>query len=125
MKTYQGSCHCGDISFTFEAEDIVDGVRCNCSICKRKGALMTAFNVPMEKIKVSVKGRAVDDFTDAALGLYQFDSRKAKHFFCNNCGIYPFHETMRFPGQYRVNLGCVEGVDTFALPFKVFDGAAL
>ena len=117
MKTYHGSCHCGNIAFTFEAEEITAGVRCNCSICKRKGALMTAFNVPEAAIHTTVK--------DDAMAEYRFDTRKAKHFFCKNCGIYPFHETMRFPGQYRVNLGCVDGIDTFTLPVTVFDGAAL
>ena len=59
------------------------------------------------------------------LGLYQFGARTAKHYFCKRCGIYPFHETARAPGHYRVNLGCVEGVDTFSLEFDVFDGKHL
>jgi hypothetical protein len=32
---------------------------------------------------------------------------------------------MRKPGHYRINLGCVEGVDALALPVEVFDGASL
>ncbi|MBX4144838.1 GFA family protein, partial [Ralstonia pickettii] len=36
---YRGSCHCGDVKF--EAEGDLQGVMaCNCSICRRKGALM-------------------------------------------------------------------------------------
>ena len=57
-----------------------------------------------------------------ALGLYQFGAKTAKHYFCKECGIYTFHETARFPGMFRVNLGCVEGIDTFALKTEVFDG---
>ena len=121
MKTYQGGCHCGNISFSFQGEDITEGLRCNCSICKRKGALMSPFMVALADIKMENK----DDAMKNRLGVYQFGDRKAKHYFCKNCGIYPFHETMRFPGQCRVNLGCVDGVDTFALAVKVFDGAAL
>jgi len=41
------------------------------------------------------------------------------------CGIYPFHTTSRIPDHYRANLGCVEGIDTFALPFDIFDGKHL
>lgn len=36
---YQGSCHCGRISFEVEGE-INGAMACNCSICQRKGSLM-------------------------------------------------------------------------------------
>lgn len=62
---------------------------------------------------------------EGMLGLYQFGVRTARHFFCKTCGIYPFHETARQPGHYRVNLGCVEGVDLFELEFDAFDGKHL
>lgn len=117
MKTWHGKCHCGDVSFSFQAEGITDGLRCNCSICKRKSALMSSFVIPIEDISIDV----VND----ALSVYQFDSGVAKHYFCKHCGIYPFHETMRAPGNYRLNLGCIDEVDAFSLPFEVFDGASL
>lgn len=59
------------------------------------------------------------------LGLYEFGLKTAKHYFCRDCGIYTFHETARFPGHYRVNLGCIEGIDTFSLEADVFDGKHL
>lgn len=46
---YRGSCHCGDV--TFEAEGDLQGVMaCNCSICRRKGALM--WFVPRDHMKL-------------------------------------------------------------------------
>ena len=42
LGTYHGSCHCGAVSFTFGAEEITGGRRCNCSICLRRGAVMSA-----------------------------------------------------------------------------------
>lgn len=117
MKTYQGKCHCGDISFSFRAEEITDGLRCNCSVCKRKGALMSSFVVPAGDTDIHVQ--------HDALSVYQFDTGIARHYFCKHCGIYPFHETMRAPGNYRFNLGCIDEIDTFSLSFKVFDGASL
>lgn len=114
---YQGSCHCGAIKFSYRGEAITRGLRCNCSLCSRKGALMSADMVPIEKLVI--------DAEEGALGLYQFGAKTAKHFFCRHCGIYPFHETARFPGQYRVNLGCIEGIDSFALDADVFDGKNL
>ena len=40
MNAYQGRCHCGAIRFSFSGPETIDrGLRCNCSICRRKGAL--------------------------------------------------------------------------------------
>ena len=40
MNTYRGSCHCGAIRFTFKGPDKIEsGLRCNCSICRRRGHL--------------------------------------------------------------------------------------
>ena len=114
---YQGSCHCGAIRFTFESEPIERGLRCNCSLCARKGAMMSAQVIPFEKFEITAQ--------EDALGLYQFGARTAKHYFCKQCGIYPFHETARAPGHYRVNLGCVDGVDPLALEADLFDGKHL
>lgn len=117
MKRYKGSCHCGAVRFEFSGPDIERGLRCNCSICRRKGAMMTAFMVAPEEISIEAKADA--------LATYEFGSHIAKHHFCKQCGIYPFHQTLRKPGHYRINLGCVDGVDSTQLPCDVFDGASL
>ncbi|GAA5214685.1 GFA family protein [Corallincola platygyrae] len=117
---HSGSCHCGAIKFEFEAPEITEGLKCNCSICRRKGATMTAFAIPKSEVKI-VAG-------EGALATYQFGSCVAKHHFCKRCGIYPFHETLRKPGHMRFNIGCLDstdGVDVAELPFDVFDGASL
>jgi len=117
MITYNGSCHCGNISFSFEHEKIDSGLRCNCSICRRKGAVMSGFTLALEELNIK-------DNNDS-LSLYQFDTKVAKHYFCKNCGIYPFHETLRKPGNYRVNLGCIDGLDTNDLKIEIFDGKSI
>ena len=115
--SYQGACHCGAVRFSFQGKPITGGVRCNCSICKRKGALMSLEAVAPEHFNI--------DATPEALGLYQFGAQTAKHYFCKHCGIYPFHITARKPGHYRVNLGCIDQVDTLSLPSEIFDGRNL
>ena len=117
MTHYQGSCHCGAVRFSYQGEPITRGMRCNCSLCSRKGALMGTQVIPLDQLQIE----AADD----ALALYQFGARTAKHYFCKHCGIYTFHETVRFPGHYRINLGCLDGVDTLALPVEIFDGKHL
>ncbi|MEK6291112.1 MAG: GFA family protein, partial [Paraburkholderia tropica] len=88
----------------------------NCSLCRRKGALMSP---PFEAADLTVV--AGED----ALTLYQFNTQVAKHYFCKHCGIYPFHQTRKDPKLWRVNLGCLEGVDVYALEAGVNDGASL
>jgi hypothetical protein len=118
MKEYKASCHCGAIRFTFSGPDkIENGLRCNCSICRRKGALMSAFTLAPKEMEIEVDGDQ--------LATYAFGSGVAKHHFCKNCGIYPFHQTMRKPGHFRINLGCVEELGATRLPYEVFDGASI
>ncbi|KZZ15084.1 aldehyde-activating protein [Oleiphilus sp. HI0079] len=118
MVDYQGSCHCGTVKFEFSTAEIKEGLRCNCSICRRKGAVMLPQALSSEQLKI-------DDIGSDALRSYKFGTEVAEHFFCEKCGIYTFHETKREPGKFRVNLGCVEGIDVFELEIKVFDGASL
>jgi hypothetical protein len=117
MRSHKGSCHCGSISFSFTGPEIDQGLKCNCSICIRKAATMSAFTIAPDEMKIESK--------DDALSVYQFGSKVAKHFFCNKCGIYTFHGTLRLPGHFRVNLGCVDGVNSLDLPTQTFDGASL
>ena len=114
---YQGSCHCGAVKFSYHGEKIDKGLRCNCSICSRKGAMMTPEMIPEANLQI--------DADHADLGLYQFGKKTAKHFFCRHCGIYPFHETARKAGHYRVNLGCIDDLDSSELGVEVFDGKHL
>ena len=114
---YEGSCHCGAVRFSYDGEEITSGIRCTCSMCSRKGALMCSEVIAPDALKVEAE--------EGALGLYQFDSKIAKHYFCKNCGIYTHNEMLRFPGHFRVNLGCIEGVDTGKLEVTVFDGKNL
>ena len=103
MRTYRGACHCGKVQF--EIESTLDPAnRCNCSLCRRRGAVMTR----------------VPEF----LSLYQFNTRVAKHYFCKVCGIYTFHRPRVAPELYGVNVGCLEGMDPQSLKVGLIDGAA-
>ncbi|MCB1864877.1 MAG: GFA family protein [Chromatiales bacterium] len=117
MSHHSGSCHCGAVTFEFDGPPVEAGIRCNCSICRRKGALMTNFTVAPDELKVKIE--------PGALGTYTFCSGVAKHHFCRRCGIYTFHVTIRKPGHYRINVGCLDGVDSLSLPWELFDGASL
>ncbi|BAO92099.1 GFA family protein [Caballeronia cordobensis] len=112
--TLKGACHCGTV--TFEADTPAEPAkRCNCSLCRRRGAVMSP---PFTRDRLRILSG------EDALVLYQFNTRVAKHFFCKHCGIYTFHQTRSNPQEWRVNLGCIEGVNAYALASAVADGAS-
>lgn len=113
--THTGSCHCGAVRFEVTTA-LQPATRCDCSLCRRKGALMSP---PLARDQLRILSG------EDALTLYQFNTRVARHYFCKHCGIYPFHQTRTDPTRWRVNLGCLDEVDVYALPFEVGHGAAL
>lgn len=108
---YSGACHCGSVTFDFDA-DIEELVRCNCSLCAKRNALMAS--VPREHFKIS-RGQA-------ALKLYRWNSGAAQHYFCGTCGIYVYHQRRSNPALLSVNACCIAGLDSEALPTRRVDG---
>ncbi len=111
MPTYRGSCHCGCVTFEVEAE-IKSVTECNCSMCKRKGALYQKAEVEQFKITSG----------EDALTAYQFNTKTATHYFCRHCGIHPFHRPRLAPERWTVNVRCLDDVDISALEIHLFDG---
>lgn len=108
------SCHCGAVVLELDLPDgLVDLRRCNCSMCKRRGAIVAS--VPLAGLQV-VQG-------EDSLALYQFNTFTAKHFFCRRCGIYTHHQRRSVPTEYGFNVACLDGVDPFELgPVEMVDG---
>ena len=111
--TYEGSCHCGGVRFSFESEPIRIAMRCNCSICRRKNAIMSLVYFEGDKFRIT---------NDETLSNYLFEPNMVNHYFCDRCGIYPFHNGVESPDKYRVNLCCVDAIETHELEIRVFDG---
>ncbi len=97
------TCHCGEIEANINIDKIEQVMRCNCSICKRKGALMSI--VKNEDFTIT-KGKD-------KLSLYQFHSKIAKHYFCSICGIFTHNNPRVNPSMTAFNVGCVEGENPF------------
>jgi hypothetical protein len=103
---HKASCHCGSVQFELSLPNgLVDPRRCDCSMCRRRGAI--AASVPLDGIKIT-KGSNI-------LSLYQFNTHTAKHYFCSKCGIYTHHQRRSNPNQYGFNVACMEGV----IPLKL------
>jgi hypothetical protein len=111
----KGSCHCKSVEFKVELDNGFENLRrCNCSLCSKKGAIISS--VPIEKLKIT-KG-------EESLSIYQWNQKIAKHYFCKNCGIYTHHKRRSNPLEYGFNVACIEGVDPFSFKdIAIGDGA--
>jgi hypothetical protein len=122
MPVSRGSRHCGDVRFEVVAD--IDHVRmCDCSICRRRGALN--HRVSKESLRLLTAWEK--------LTLYERGSRTAKDYFCARCGILPFRRpsdptpqelhdgVMPFDG-WAINVRCLEGLDLNAIPIKKIFG---
>jgi hypothetical protein len=116
MATHTGGCHCGAVRFTAETE-VQQGLACNCSICRRRGALLHF--LPAKDFTLQ---QGEDRMTD-----YQFNERVIHHLFCSTCGILSFARGAMPDGTPMValNLRCVDGLDLDTLKIVPFDGASL
>jgi hypothetical protein len=112
-----GKCHCESVEFEVTLDNGLENIRrCNCSLCRRKGALMAG--VPLSGLRI-IKG-------EDTLTLYQWNTKTAKHYFCKICGIYTHHQRRSDPTQFGFNIACIEGVDPFSFePAPVGDGASM
>lgn len=110
----QGSCHCGAVRFTVEAP-ITELTTCDCSLCVKKNAVMA---------KVHEDALTITAGEDL-LSLYQWNTRRAKHYFCSRCGIYTFHRKRAAPDHYGINVFCLDGFDASQIPVRATEGIGM
>lgn len=113
---HAGSCHCGRIRFEVEGA-IESAASCNCSICRRKGALL--WFAPRAALRLLTP--------DADAATYLFNRHAIAHRFCPTCGIQPWSEATSPSGEpvVAINLHCIDGVDLEAIPVARLDGRSL
>ena len=112
--TMEGACHCGAVRFTVKlAEGLEKPRRCNCSLCRMRGAVVVT----------AMLGDLHITAGEDLLRLYQFNTMTAEHYFCSRCGIYTHHRRRSNPSQLSVNVACLEGVSPFDFAtVPVYDG---
>jgi hypothetical protein len=114
LSIFSGECHCGAVRFRIDAE-IAELTTCDCSICVKRNAVMAM--VPEAALTVT-EGEVM-------LTLYQWNTLRAKHYFCSRCGVYVFHRKRAAPDHFGVNLFCLEGADLATLPIRATAGATM
>lgn len=116
MHTYTGSCHCGDVEWEAKA-DITEVMSCNCSICKRKGTLLTFVTPDAFNLK-----KGTHALTD-----YQFNKKHIHHLFCKTCGVQSFARGADALGNEMIalNVRCIPEIDIDSLTVTHFNGKDL
>lgn len=56
------------------------------------------------------------------LALYEWNTRRAKHFFCRVCGIYVFHRKRAAPDHFGVNVFCLDDFEIRSAPVRATEG---
>lgn len=115
---YQARCHCSRVRFSFRCPEIKTGKRCNCSLCLRRGAVLSSTYIPAADFTPH------DNLGD--LSVYLWNEKALNNFFCRHCGIFTYiGDGENNKDGYRANLGCVEGIDPLALEITIIDGKSL
>lgn len=113
---YSGGCHCQKIRFEVEG-DITRAMSCNCSICSKRGHLLTF--IPEESFKL-LKG-------EEALHDYQFAKKHIHHYFCSSCGVGSFGAGAGPDGKKMraINVRCLDNFDFEKIPIDKYDGKSV
>uniref|UniRef100_A0A061RZ12 Centromere protein v-like n=1 Tax=Tetraselmis sp. GSL018 TaxID=582737 RepID=A0A061RZ12_9CHLO len=109
---HRGGCHCGAVRYEVEGPSHIIAWDCNCTICRMKGN--TYLIVPASKFRLH-QGQH-------SLSLYQFGTRKAKHYFCSTCGVDSFYVPRSNPDGVAVAINCLDKGTVKSVTVKSFDG---
>ena len=110
---YQGSCHCGSVQFelTEPPEKLVD---CNCTICRRIGALWG---------HVSIRSVQIIAPSDGTISYIQGDKTLAIHT-CRTCGCTTHWENLQPEEEHMaVNFRMCDPEVINQFQVRKFDGA--
>lgn len=111
---HSATCHCGVVKLELSLPNgLVDVRRCDCSLCRRRGAIVASVGLSDINIVTGLN----------ELSVYQFNTRTAKHYFCRRCGIYTHHQRRSNPEQYGFNVACLVGINALKIDaIPVYDG---
>ncbi|WP_237890209.1 MULTISPECIES: GFA family protein [Bradyrhizobium] len=114
MPTYRGACHCGAVTFRLMS-DIAEPATCDCSLCRQRNALMTKAHEGALKM---LGGGEL-------LSVYEWNTHRAKHFFCSRCSIDTFHRKRAAPDHFGFNVFCLEDFDPASVAVRATEGIGM
>ena len=111
---FKASCHCEAVQL--EVRELPGAVtECNCSVCRRYGALWAYYTRDQVRLRAS----------DTALSAYSWGDRTIEFWHCRHCGCLTHYESIdkHARGRIAVNARMLPLDVMESLPVRHFDGA--
>ena len=110
----EAACHCGAVRLGLaQAPETL--TECNCSICRRLGALWAYY--PRDQVRVMAPA-------EATVG-YVWGDRCIEFHHCRACGCSTHYESLGESNRRAVNGRLLAPEDAADIPIRRFDGAAM
>jgi hypothetical protein len=112
----RATCHCGDVQI--EVSEMPDSLtQCNCSICRRYGALWAYFTIDSATVT----------HAKHATSVYIWNDKDIEFVHCKTCGCLTHYEDTDKTGSYRVavNARMMDPLIIEEIGIRVFDGASM
>ncbi|WP_154222126.1 GFA family protein [Marinicella rhabdoformis] len=107
-----GGCHCGAVRFIAQVDPKQTLLNCNCTLCSMTGHLHM-----MAKHENFVLHTDKNNLIS-----YRFNTQKAEHLFCSQCGVKSFYQPRSHPDSWSINAHCVTGFKKEDWQIETFDG---
>ena len=112
LVTHRGGCHCGAVAFEVDAPTALLVHECNCSICSMSGYWHLI--VPADRFRLLQGALALTEYT--------FNTGRARHLFCRQCGVKSFYVPRSNPDGFSVNARCLDRATITGITLEPFDG---
>jgi hypothetical protein len=116
FERIDGSCHCGNLRFTFDWPDrgsIIPVRACGCDLCTKHKAVWTSHPNGAFNLVIGDEGQ---------LNRYRFGTRTADFHICRVCGVMPITTCVISATRYAVvNIHTFNGMDRARLIERATD----
>ncbi|MDG2065846.1 MAG: GFA family protein [SAR324 cluster bacterium] len=113
MSEFTGSCHCGEISYTFSGEPLRQ-VNCHCKNCRKTSGGPYLANIFVSEDNLLIKGspKVYQHLADSG-------NQMTKKF-CGNCGAQMFSLGSGRPGIVIIRSGTIDNLEIIQPTLNIF-----
>ena len=113
MSEFTGSCHCGEISYTFSGEPLRQ-VNCHCKNCQKTSGGPYLANIFVSEDNLLIKGspKVYQHLADSG-------NQMTKKF-CGNCGAQMFSLGSGRPGIVSIRGGTIDNLEIIQPTLNIF-----
>ena len=113
MSEFTGSCHCGEISYTFSGEPLRQ-VNCHCKNCRKTSGGPYLANIFVSEDNLLIKGspKVYQHLADSG-------NQMTKKF-CGNCGAQIFSLGSGRPGIVIIRGGTIDNLEIIQPTLNIF-----